>query len=348
MKVTRNFKVYGVLLAASLVLSACGSNSSIEAAQKFGDLASQFGDNTNRLADDIYGSCIRRIQYIQMDTATSNEARNEALRQCEDLNKPASQQAKDANKVVVDYITTIGKLASDDVVSFDAQFERLENSLRNFSIPVERASATGTETVNFTLPSEAIDTGISIANFIFGWASNRFREGTLREAVTCTDRPLQTYITGLDYAFREGYIDGLLAQELSRVNSYYDYYAVILRNTDGSDREFRDLQRESFNAIEGVLQKRNAAIAYMAILDKTADAHANLAKIFLDDANHPSAASCANYFNAGQSNATFTSEEGQSEPKLSAEELAQIRQIVINYQESVEPLLEQMEEALSE
>ncbi|MBD3886596.1 hypothetical protein IFO70_33540 [Phormidium tenue FACHB-886] len=350
MKVAQTLRFFGFLLTTSFILNGCGSNSSIESAQKFGELATEFENNTNKLADDIYDSCVRRIQYIQVDTERSNQARNEALAQCETFNKAVSQQAKDANSVVTDYVTAIGKLASDDVVSFDAQFERIKTSLSNFSIPVEKETATGTEIVSVTLPPTAITTGTSIANFIFGWASNQFRQGTLREAITCTDRPLNTYITGLEHAFRAGYVEGLLNQELFRVNSYYDYYAALLRTRGGSDEEFRRLQNESYNAIATVLQRRNAAVSYMAILDKTASAHAALAKLFLGNQTPPSESSCINYLNADQLDTTLFNSQGWqvSESRFTVEELAQIRQIAATYQAEVKPLLIQMDKALED
>ncbi len=334
----------GIIFSALLLsLVGCGSNPAIESAQEFGLLAAQFEDNTNKLADDIYNSCIRRVRYMQVDTAVANQARNDALKQCEDFNKPAAMQARSANQVVTNYVIAIGRLASDDAVSFQDELNSIKDSLNNLSIP----TATGT---NISLPQGGVSTGISIANFIFNWAAKRFREGTLREAILCTDQSLQTYTDGLEFVFRDGYINGLLEQELLRVNSYYDYYAAILRNTNGTDKEFRELQLESFNAIDTVLQRRNASLSYVAIINKTANAHAALAKLFLGDENPPSKSSCAIYFNANQSDSTSINPENQQTFTLdfTVEELAKMKQIAINYQKEIEPLLIQMEEGLKE
>jgi hypothetical protein len=326
------------------MLTGCGTSSAIKSAQEFGSLSEQFEDNTNKLANDIYDSCIRRVRYIQMDDPVSNDARDEALKQCEELNKPASEQARDANRVMIDYMRAVGELASDNIVSFDDQFTKIEESLNNFSIP------TGSGT-NVSLPEGFAKTGVKIANFIFSWAAKSYREGTLREAITCTDEPVQTYTSGLKYAFQEGYINGLLQQELFRVNSYYNDYAALLRARKGTDQEFRDLQKESFDAIQPVLQKRNAALSYIEIIDATANAHADLAKLFLKHRNPPADSVCQAYFGADQTNKALSSKTQKSfnnaDSALTVEELTEVKQIATDYQKEVEPLLSRMSEELN-
>ncbi len=336
---SKKSKIYSWLIISSFLISSCGSNSAIKSAQRFGSLAAQFQDNTNKLANDIYDSCVRRVRYIQVDV--NNQERNDALKNCEDLNKPAAARARDANKLVTYYMEAIGKLASDDIVSFDDELDRIQDSLNGLSIPTKNGNS-------ITLPNNAVNTGTSIAKFIFGWAVNKSREGTLREAITCTNMPLQTYTDGLELTFQGGYTNGVLEQELSRINSYYDYYATILRAEEGSDKDFRAIQSESFNAIEPVLQRRNAALTYIAIIDRTSNAHAELAKLFLGDEDPPSESSCTKYLSDNLSDSDLESLENQQKLNFdfTLRELSQMKQIAINYQREVEPLLIKMEEEL--
>lgn len=337
------YVVGGVLSCTAL---GCGSSLSLQEAQKFGAMASRFEENTNKLADDIYNSCVRRTRYYQLDTSDGNDARNRALTDCEELNKPASDKARDANKIVVDYIKAIGGLASDEVIAFDDELDKLTESLNNFSIPIPRDSqrAAGEDTTR-PLSSDEFNSGLSIARFIFRWATNDFREGTLREAITCTEQPFQIYTSGLEATFRQGYIEGILEQELFRVNSYYDAYAALLRAANGTDIEFRQLEGESFSAVETVLQRRNAAFSYISIIDDTAEAHSKLAKLFLDGAAPPTESSCATYFNISNSDSISIGSEEQISRgfTLTNEELVKVREIMIEYQEKVEPSLIQME-----
>ena len=127
MRAGKKLIVWFSLLSSSVIIGSCGSSPAIQAAQEFGELAARFEGNTNRLANDIYNSCIRRTQFIQVDTAESNEARNNALRDCNELNRPAARQARDANKLVTDYIRAIAELAGDDVVSFSNELDAVQN-----------------------------------------------------------------------------------------------------------------------------------------------------------------------------------------------------------------------------
>ncbi|NEP63238.1 MAG: hypothetical protein F6K31_41100 [Symploca sp. SIO2G7] len=344
MRFQKKLKVYFSLLASSLIISSCGTSSTIQSAQKFGELASRFEENTNNLADDIYNSCIRKIQFFQVDTSESNEARDVALKDCNDLNKPTARQARDANKLVTDYIRAIAKLASDDVVSFDNELDKVKESLDNLSIPISSGNT-------LSLPSNAVDGGISIAKFLFRWATADFREGVLKEAVVCTDKPFQVYTEGLKFVFDEAYINGILDQELFRVQSYYNYYAALLRqNPDGParDRAFRQLQTESFNAIQPVLERQDAALAYISIIGKTSNTHSELAKLFSDGEDSPDLSSCSTYFGDDSSISVSTQFVGQKtlNSELTIDELITVKKIILDYQEEIEPLLIQMEESL--
>lgn len=337
-----------VLLFASITVAGCSSSPSLKEAQEFSEMSTKFKESTNKLANDIYGSCIRRTQYIQVNTLAGSRARDEALNDCEEINKPASVKVRKASKLVTDYIESIGKLASDDVVSFDDELDEVAEALSSFSIPLEPSDPT--QPSEFKLPSEAVNTGVSIAKFIFRWVTDKEREGVLKEAITCTEQPFQVYTDGLEFVYQEGYIRGILEQEIFRVNSYYSDYAALLRDSNGSDRDFRQLERESFSAIEPVLERRNAAESYVAVLEATAAAHSNLAGVFLDGEDLPDESSCAIYFsNDDQDSGNVASKsngKGSLGHHLTAGEYLKVQEILGEYQDTIEPLIIQMEDAL--
>lgn len=236
----------------------------------------------------------------------------------------------------------ISNLASDNVVSFNNEFEQVQTALNNLSIP--------TGTTPITLPEGAVNTGISIANFIFNWAARSFREGTLTEAITCTNQPLQTYTDGLEFAFREGYINGILQQELVQAKFYYDDYAALAGVENGSWEDFNNLSQESYDAIVPIVERRNAAVAYISIIQRTANTHEQLAQLFLDGQESPSPSSCAAYFNIAQSSPNAMEPQNQpiSTIELTPETLAQVNEILIDYHKEVQPLLKQMREDLKD
>jgi hypothetical protein len=112
------------------------------------------------------------------------------------------------------------------------------------------------------------------------------------------------------------------------------------------------LTKESYNAIVPILQRRNAALSYITIIDKTANTHAQLAVLFLDGREPPSSESesCKTYLKPTSSDSNTLNSQGQSNlnMKLTPEELAQVSEILINYRNEVRPLLKQMEEDLKD
>jgi hypothetical protein len=132
MKFNKTLGLFCGILTSSMMISSCGTDPAIKSAQDFGLMSAEFETNTDKLADDLYNSCIRRISYFAVREGT--EARDEALVNCENLNKPAVGQAKNANKIITDYVKSIGQLAADDLVKFDDEFNQIKDSLNNFSI----------------------------------------------------------------------------------------------------------------------------------------------------------------------------------------------------------------------
>lgn len=74
-------------------------------------MSCQFREDTNKLADDIYDSCIRRVEFFRTDTSSLREARDQGWRNCDSFNKPAAVNARVAKQVFVDYMEAIGRLS---------------------------------------------------------------------------------------------------------------------------------------------------------------------------------------------------------------------------------------------
>jgi hypothetical protein len=83
MKINKTLGLFSMMLTSSIMLSSCGADPAIKSAQEFGAMSAQFRDNTNKLADDIYDSCIRRVQYYRTDINALRQQRNQAWQGCE-------------------------------------------------------------------------------------------------------------------------------------------------------------------------------------------------------------------------------------------------------------------------
>ena len=333
----------GLVLTSSLALSSCGANPGISSAKRFGAMSAQFRDDTNKLADDIYDSCIRRVQFYRTDVSQLREARDQAWLDCDRFNKPAASKARTANQIVVNYAEAIGKLSSDEIIIFDKELENVGTALKGLSIPTGSGASV-------TLPSGAVDTGVKIVSFLASWAANNYRIGRLSEAITCTNEPLQAYSKGLGFALREGYIQGILQQELNQAQFYYNDYAAIAKAQGGTWRDFNGLSKESYNAVLPILQRRNAALSYIAIIDRTANAHEELAKIFLDGRAPVTSESnaCMTYYSVSSSNSNALGSRSKplSRQEFTPQELMRVRKVLIAYHRDISPLLSTMEDNL--
>lgn len=336
----RSARIASVALVPSLLLlGGCRSNqAALQAAQEFGTLASQFQVNTNKLADDIYDSCIRTAGFFSVDSAAALQARRQQLDLCEAEGRSTAANARIANQIVVDYIQSIGSLAADHQVSFDTELSTVEASLSTF------AANTGF----LPIKPQTMGAGSMIARLVYNWAANSSRQGALATAIVCSEQPLRSYTNGLDYAYREGYINGLLESERSRVQSFYNYYAGLMRARRASDKDFLDLQQDSLAAILPVLQRRSAAFSYLAIIRATANANSSMAKLFAKTKSPIPSSACAAYFLKGQSKsvALVNPQKAAVLASLSADQRQKLQRILLKYRSEVKPMLQAMEAGL--
>ncbi len=334
---------HSMMLSSTFALCSCAASPGVSSAQRFGAMSAQFRDDTNKIANDIYDSCIRRVQFFRTDTVDLRKVRDEAWQDCDRLNKPAAGRAREANQIVVDYADAIGRLASDEVVSYDKELTNVGTALKGLSIP------TGSG-VPISLPPSAVDSGVKIASFLARWAANRYREGKLSEAVTCTNAPLQAYTKEWGLALNEGYIQGVLQQELDQAKFFYDDYTGKAKREGGTWRDFLGLSKESYNVVLPIIERRNAALSYIAVISRTAKAHEDLTKIFLDGSKPltPESAACKSFLVLASSASDSLGPESQQlySKELSPYKLMKAQKVLVSYRNDVSPLLDQMEKDL--
>jgi hypothetical protein len=333
MTIHNKIRLLALVLSSSTVLFGCNTpDPAISSAKQFGMLSSDFSSKTDKLSNDIYDSCLRRISYFSVRQGTTQ--RDKALANCENSNKPTAARTKSATRLVTNYVTSIGSLASGNPTKFDDEFNSLKDSLNSLSIPNS----------SIVISQNTVNKGTQIANLIFGWVVNQRRKGSLREAIVCTDQPLQEYSTGLNAAFRKGYIDGILEDERKTAISYYDFYLAKLQK-NGSERDFLELEKSSSQVIQQFAVRRDSAESYIAIIDKTAKMHTELKQIFSENVKPPSETACNAYFQATNSSSAKALPGKQisySNLPLTVKEMAEIRKIALNYQKEIAPLLKKM------
>jgi len=103
-----NFKPIRAIVALvpfALLLNSCGRD--FPSVQKLGKMTTVLEESSSNMADDIYNSCITRTKYISFLVAQGSSGsfslRQEQEKNCDDSNKLAVKNVKDANSVLVEY-----------------------------------------------------------------------------------------------------------------------------------------------------------------------------------------------------------------------------------------------------
>jgi hypothetical protein len=333
MIIQHRMQLFGLLLSSLTILFGCNKpDPAINSAKQFGMLSADFSSKTDRLSNDIYDSCLRRVAYFSVRQGTTQ--RDRALENCETLNKPTAARIKNASGLITNYVASIGSLASDNPVKLDTEFNALKDSLNGLSIPNS----------GIVISQNTVDKGTQIANLVFGWIVNQRRKGNLREAIVCTDQPLQEYTRGLNDAFRKGYINGILEDERKTSISYYNFYLTRLQK-NGSERDFLELEKAFSQVIQQFAVRRDSAESYITVIDRTAKMHTELKQVFLENAKSPSEETCNIYLRTANPDPKKALSEGKtsySNAPLTAQEISETSKILLSYQQEIAPFLKRI------
>jgi hypothetical protein len=340
-----SIKVLLILIPASLALNSCTSRD-LKAAQVLGNLAENLGQLNDSVSLDIYDSCVRSVTWFNRDTSATGQNVRQGLQNCDTLYRPNSDRTRLAGDLLVQYVSAIGQLAEsgDQRETVRTQFEAIGEALSNLQI-----SAGDNTTVQF-FPANTIDTGVNIATFLTNLLLGDFRRSRIKLAVVCTDDDIQSYSTDFVSFIDELYTQEQLNDEIDSITRFYlqtnllsdvvtqplptDHVAEI-QNTQ--DRRNAELRAELLK----INDRKNAASAYVNAIRETAATHAQLKRIFnngKDELSAEQTARCQRYFAADKASLKTTAND-PIESEISPAELAQVRTVVDQYINRVQPLL---------
>jgi hypothetical protein len=331
------------LLPVSLIICSC-DRADLDAAEKYGLMSAEFQDSTSKLANDIYDSCVRKTKFYPMNFAKLRTLQIEEMKKCDSLYKPVAGKAQIANQVIVDYMTAVGQLASDNSVNFNESLANIGTALKSLAIPTKT-------TTPVTLNSTEVDAGINIVGFFLNLAKQDVQRDNLKEAILCTNEPVQTYSKGLTSVFQDGYIGEILKLEQDRVTGYYQDYASLIENEGGKVDDFRTLEEEYASDLDSVLEKRDAALSYIQIINITATKHGQLKAIFTKDDQPVSEeqlkATCQQYFARKEEQPTSSNsfQDSEENEQISDAQMKKVRALALQYASDIEPLLKDVNKA---
>lgn len=359
-----------LVLSFTFLSSSCGAKF-----KSVNDFVDNYKDNIQKtssaFADDIYQSCLRRINYIALTSPGAiepNGIRAQTIAACDSTNKPAETKVKAANSILLNYISKLGEVASGKTVSngetvnfasFGENINLLREAIKDLNIPTSSGQF-------FQFSAPIVDAGSSILQVIANVFTGEERKRALKKAILCSDNPLHIYITGnptpktpeeekkppklnggLIAMVQEGYINGVLEAEKLQINSYYRTYFDALRSANGA-QIFGNLTAEKdYNQAMNIVRKRGlAAQSYISILQATADAHHQLQMEFLGTGKERITEAelsqlCQSVVNGKK--ASFSQNFQFKKLDLSEQQLRNTQKIVSKYVHTVEPLIKKFD-----
>lgn len=274
-------KLFILFIPVTILLNSCGRDfKSVENFVNNHQVAIK--NSSDLLAQDIYESCLRRVNYTMLTARNGIETRENTLQGCNSENKPNISRVKSANSVLLDYMKQLGQVASGKTVSFDENITDLQTALINLKVG------------SFTLPKTTVQAGINVFQILVNALSKEKRGRALKKAILCTDDSLQSYITG-NSTFKEnqqqnggliniaqdGYIDGILEIEKTQINNYYEtYFATLRTSTQPQIAVALEVEKDYNEAMTIVQEKKDNAQNYIDVLQATAKAHSQLKDVF--------------------------------------------------------------------
>lgn len=296
---------------------------------------------------DFYASCIRERRL-----ALEGEEFVDGLRGDHFIPVVASEycnpysvrthSAQQVNGLLVAYLESLIKLASNQTVNFSTNIEQAGAS-----------AATLSNMLGTPVSQDFITGGTGIANSLVNMWSANFRRESLTEVLICTNKPLEDYTSSLSEIVGRVYLgqvrpsgepSGLLAQERVAIVGYIEAkYEKIFENFKESNdineylSQTRALEAEMNSLMEALSQRQANALNYQQLLATTANTHRELANTFKGEMTTADVESmCTRYFSSDQ-NMTPPSNVAIV---ITGEQLVEAREILARHTQEIDSIVE--------
>lgn len=346
MKILRFYKLFTFTSISLVCFATSGCGAGLEEVEEFGTTSAAVKVASDNIAEDIYNSCERKAKKYQESSIIFPNARvfnliQKNLADCEDL-RSDEQIIKDANAILVDYMVNLGRLASNDTVSFDRNLDQLRGALQGARTSLE-IPLTGEQ---FTLPEEQFNAGLTIVEFIFDRLTLKFRRDNIKRAILCANNEIHLYKEGLNSIVQDYYIEGTLKEEISALDGYYTDF-VTNPGEQSAKLEPHIFRRDYVEDLEIIIQKKRAGEAYIALINTTADTHNKLKDEFNDEnkTDKQLVEDCEKDLAEDVANADIQKDVVVEGDSFSPAEIKRIEKILVRHHEQIQPLLLQIEKA---
>ncbi|GAB3769661.1 hypothetical protein GCM10028818_06080 [Spirosoma horti] len=242
------------LVVVSWLAVGCVSNKAIK------EFTGTSLDATRRLpvlAADLAESCVRQNQYGAIREGQFDPIKlrqdAEAEKACISL-KASETNFVVANKVLVQYLQILDKLAGDDVVTYDKSIDKLVANLGDSKL----------------IPKAQVMTLSKLANLISDASSTGWRRKKLGKAIAQANPDIQTLLTTLSTIIKNDYVQLLQNEQLAAKNFYL---STIKENAKKEPVAVVLLQQQWSKELNALEDRKVAASTYASILTTIAQGH---------------------------------------------------------------------------
>jgi len=239
------------LVLLSLVLCGCADLGSIST---FSQISSESAAYTT-LTEDY-------VKTVERDKRYEDKKQQKALNEIIERRKAQQVGLLAMHKLVSDYMSTLGELASDEVISYDQSLDGMAKAIGNIK------DKDGKQVV----AKENIDSVDALCKLLTKAFTDSYRQNRLKEIISSSNKDFQIVIAGLKEYIEVGYI-GSLETERTAAKEYYEGVISVAESHPPQQAAIVLLQDKLNGINDAIDAKKQAAELYMEILDKIAKGH---------------------------------------------------------------------------
>ena len=240
------------LAVTSCLIEGCVSNKAIT---QFTSTSIEATRRLPVLAGDLAESCVRQKQYASIREGTFDpvKLRHDAEKECVSL-KASEKNFVVANKVLVEYLQTLDKLAGDNIVAYDKSIDKLVANLGESKL----------------IPKAQVTTLSRLVNLIGDASSTGWRRRKLGKAIAQANPDIQSLLSLLSAIVKNDYVQLLQNEQLAAKNLYL---ATIKENVKKEPVAVILLQQQWNKEFKSLDDRKIAAATYADILTTIAQGH---------------------------------------------------------------------------
>ena len=248
-KLSSSTLFFGILL---LFLSSCTNLAHIK---QFAETSTETA-TFDQLVDDYVG-------YPDRVMRLQPESQKPALEKIKQDRLDQKDGLKALHQTMTSYLTALGKLAEDDVVSYDAELE----------------SAAKTLVKSKFVKAETVEASGKISKILFKAFTDQWRKRQLKKIIEESNSDLQTLINGLKFITGQGFLNSLDIEMDAVTKSFNNSVMDLKHRTEEKQIPpvislmLEDWKSDKQNAIEN---KKKLIASYAEVLHKIGEGHQSL------------------------------------------------------------------------